>query len=166
MLYHSWASSQVSFLWIEMDGSLPQFCAITALPILHAGHIVCQGFCDWTGAYISLLEACRGPSYSKGTRTKKGWRLCIGTSPTSSHSVSCITVILGNGTCRQFVEGNPLPLQQPGLFGEFHGTPLVNSSIEWSTAQLNVIQSWFWRTCFATGDVQLYLCHPIIRRLH
>lgn len=165
MFYHSWASSQVSFLWIEMDGHFHSSVTSPSYLFCRQDILYVKDFVTGLVLTLPFWKPVEDLPTAKALE-QKGWRLCIGTSPTSSHSASCITVILGNGTCRQFVEGNPLPLQQPGLFGDFHGTPLVNSSIEWSTAQLNVIQSWFWRTCFATGDVQLYLCHPIIRRLH
>lgn len=55
---------------------------------------------------------------------------CKGTSTFSPSAINHVGVVLGSVARLQFVERNPLSWQQPGLFGDFHGTPLANNSVE------------------------------------
>lgn len=51
-------------------------------------------------------------------------------------AVSCVNIVSAIEPCCQFVESNALSQHQPGLFGDFHWTPLANNLTECNPVQL------------------------------
>ena len=99
-----------------------------------AGRTVLQVKGFVAGLVLCFSFGSMQSTFTKDTRLQ--WlKLCVGTSSTSPCSMSCVGVAFSNGNLLyRFVESNLLSCQQPGLFGDFHGTL-------WPTTQLDMTQS-------------------------
>lgn len=86
-----------------------------------------QRVCGWVDAYVYPLVVCRLPFRTKDTK-EYDWRLYIGISSASP----CSGIVYSNRAVVSVHGEQPKPLQQSGLFGGSHRTPLDNKSIRYN----------------------------------
>lgn len=97
--------------------------------IFQAWQIVGQSFYGWVYIYVSLLIAYRVPLCTKETRSQ-GWRLHVDISSTSSCSISSVGVCPQQWGIAFSLRSQPFALAKSDLFGDFHGTPWAEDSID------------------------------------
>lgn len=134
-----------------LAGNSHKLSATIALAYFATGQIGDQRFCGCVGGNISLLVAQRVPSCTKDTRTWE-WRFYVGTSLTSSCSMSCIGAVFSNGVLLSVCGENTCLGNSLDCLGVPKG-PL------WPT-QLDVTYSCDWKLFLVTRDWQLGFCFP------